>query len=233
MIVIILFFQNIQQCSVSEDDLDSSCIADNERDNESDTEHTSEVITPESKSFVKPSTSATSKPKLLGKRPSSGNLPPKRIKLGLPCTKPLPNRFENSINKLQKIAEMVTTDTEDQYDIFGKHIASQMRELPLKSFIILQSKFQNLITEERLVNLYGNYNEPQSQSGVISRSNSTSHHEFIGTTMYSGPENTYSESSSSCYMERESPQDMDILNEALISICKDPEDLLHDGDDNI
>jgi len=105
---------------VSEDELDSSCIADNERDNESDTEHMSEVITPESKSFVKPSTSATSKPKLLGKRPSSGNLPPKRIKLGLP----LPNRFENSINKLQKIAEMATTDTEDQYDIFGKHIAS-------------------------------------------------------------------------------------------------------------
>ncbi|KAL4104560.1 hypothetical protein QTP88_019855 [Uroleucon formosanum] len=157
---------------MSEDELDSSCISDNE----SDTEHTSEVsqvITPESQSFVKPSTSASCKPKL-----------------------------ENSINKLQKIAEMATADTEDQYDKFGKHLASQMRELPLKSFIILQSKFQNLITEERLANLYGNYNEPQSQSGVISRPNSTSHHEFIGTTMYSEPENTYSESSYSCFMER-------------------------------
>ncbi|KAE9522104.1 hypothetical protein AGLY_017492 [Aphis glycines] len=115
---------------------------------------------------------------------------------------------------------MATADTEDQYDKFGKHLASQMRELPLKSFIILQSKFQTLITEERLANLYGNYNEPQSQSGVISRPNSispTSHHEFIGTTMYSEPENTYSESSGSCFMERESPQDMDILNEALIT----------------
>lgn len=221
---------------MSEDELDSSsCIADNE----SDTEHTSEVsqvLTPESQSFVKPSTSASCKPKLLGKRPSLGKLPPIRIKLGSPCTKQIPNRFENSINKLQKIAEMATADTEDQYDKFGKHLASQMRELPLKSFIILQSKFQNLITEERLANLYGNYNEPQSQSGVISRPNSispTSHHEFIGTTMYSEPENTYSESSGSCFTERESPQDMDILNEALISICKNPEDLLHDGDDNI
>lgn len=170
---------------MSEDELDSSCIADNE----SDTEHTSEVsqvITPESQSFVKPSTSW--KPKLLGKRPSLGKLPPKRIKLGLPCTKQIPNRFENSINKLKKIAEMATADTEDQYNKFGKHLASQMRELPLKSFIILQSKFQNLITEERPANLYGNYNEPQSQSGVISRPNSTSHHEFIGTTMYSEPE---------------------------------------------
>jgi len=195
------------------------------------------VLTPESQSFVKPSTSSSCKPKLLGKRPSLEKLPPKRIKLGLPCTKQIPNRFENSINKLQKIAEMATADTEDQYDNFGKHLASQMRELPLKSFIILQSKFQNLITEERLANLYGNYNEPQSQSGVISRPNSispTSHHEFIGTTIHSEPENTYySESSGSCFMERESPQDMDILNEALISICKNPEDLLHNGDDNI
>lgn len=41
------FFQNIQQCSMSEDELDSSCIADNEIN----TEHTSEVsqvITPKS-----------------------------------------------------------------------------------------------------------------------------------------------------------------------------------------
>lgn len=173
---------------MSEDELDSSCIADNE----SDTEHTSEVsqvITPVSQSFVKPSTSASCKPKLLGKRLSLRKLPPKRIKLGLPCTKQFPNKFKNAINKLQKIAEMATADTEDLYDTFGKHLASQMRELPLKSFIILQRKFQNLITEERLANLYGNYNEPQSLIGFISRPNSTSHHEFIGTTMYSELEN--------------------------------------------
>jgi len=219
---------------MSEDELDSSsCIADNE----SDTEHTSEVsqvLTPESQSFVKPSTSASCKPKLLGKRPSLGKLPPKRIKLGSPCTKQIPNRFENSINKLQKIAEMATADTEDQYDKFGKHLASQMRELPLKSFIILQSKFQNLITEERLANLYGNYNEPQSQSGVISRPNSispTSHHEFIGTCIVNLK--THIVNHLARASRRESPQDMDILNEALISICKNPEDLLHDGDDNI
>lgn len=86
---------------------------------------------------MKPSTSASCKPKLLGKRPSLGKLPPKRIKLGLLCTKQIPSIFENSINKLQKIAEMATADTEDQYDKFGKHPVSQIRELPLKSFIIL------------------------------------------------------------------------------------------------
>lgn len=155
-------------------------------------------------------------------------LPPKRTKLGLPCNKQLPrelpNRFENSINKLQKIAEMAA-DTEDQYDQFGKYLASQLRELPLKSFIVLHSKIQNLITEERLANLYENYNEPQSHSGAISHPNSTSYHKFTRTTMYSAPENTYSESSDSCFMEEESPQNMDILNEALISICKDSEDI--------
>lgn len=99
---------------MSEDKLDSSsCIGDNE----GDTEHTSEVsqvITLESQSFVKPSTSASCKPKLLGKRPSLRKLPPKRIMMTvyiLPCTKQIPNRFENSINKLQKIAEMATVDT--------------------------------------------------------------------------------------------------------------------------
>lgn len=140
------------------------------------TSEVSQVITPESQSFVIPSTSASCKPKSLGM------LPPKRTKLGLPHNKQLPNRFENSINKLQQIAEMTTADTKEQYDKFDKHLASQMRERPLKSFIILQSKFQNLITEERLANLYGNDNELQSQSGAISRPYSTSYHKFIGTT---------------------------------------------------
>jgi len=167
---------------MSEGELDSSCNADNESDNEH-TSEVSQVITPESQSFVKPSTSASCKPKLLGKRPSLGMLPPKKIKLE------------------QKIAEMATADTEDQYDQFGKHLASQLREVPLKSFIVLQSKIQNLITKERLANLYENYNEPQSYSGAISHPNSASYHKFIGTTMYSEPENTYSESSDSCFME--------------------------------
>lgn len=83
-----------------------------------------------------------------------------------------------------------------------------MRKLPLKCFIVLQSKIQNLITEERLANLNESYNEPQSQSGAISRPKSTSYHKFIGTNMYSEPENTYSESSDSCFMDEESPQNI-------------------------
>ena len=38
----------------------------------------------------------------------------------------------------------------DQYSQFGQHVASQLRELPVRRFIILQEKIQQLITEERL-----------------------------------------------------------------------------------
>lgn len=42
------------------------------------------------------------------------------------------------------------TVTDDQYDRFARHVASQLRELPLRSFVILQQEIQNSITRERL-----------------------------------------------------------------------------------
>lgn len=66
-----------------------------------------------------------------------------------------PTRFESSLDKLENIAMMVSqqeteTVTDDQYDRFAKHVGSQLRELPLRSFVLLQQEIQNLITRERL-----------------------------------------------------------------------------------
>lgn len=59
------------------------------------------------------------------------------------CTTKYPSRFESAVNRLQGIAELTctglkdTTPGEDQYDAFSKHIASQLRELPMRSFLML------------------------------------------------------------------------------------------------
>lgn len=64
-------------------------------------------------------------------------------------------KVENAITKLQKIAEnrpstSSSSNCSDEYDLFAQHIAGQMRKLPVRSFILLQEKFQSLITQERL-----------------------------------------------------------------------------------
>ncbi|KAG8258299.1 hypothetical protein J6590_104021 [Homalodisca vitripennis] len=66
-----------------------------------------------------------------------------------------PTRFESSLDRLENIAMMASlqeteTVTDDQYDRFAKHVGSQLRELPLRSFVLLQQEIQNLITRERL-----------------------------------------------------------------------------------
>ena len=62
---------------------------------------------------------------------------------------PRSSNFETAVSKLEKIAEL-TNSEEDQYTQFGNHVASQLRELPIRSFILLQEKIQRLITQERL-----------------------------------------------------------------------------------
>ena len=56
--------------------------------------------------------------------------------------------IESAISKLQNLSQ--NRYLEDQYDGFGKHIAGQLRELPLRSFVILQDKIQSFLTNERL-----------------------------------------------------------------------------------
>ena len=54
------------------------------------------------------------------------------------------NAVESAISKLQNYK------IEDQCDRFGKHVAGQLRELPLRSFVVLQEEIQSLITNGRL-----------------------------------------------------------------------------------
>lgn len=75
-------------------------------------------------------------------------------------------KVEQALTKLQKIAENRPTTSSsnknlDEYDLFAQHIASQMRQLPVRSFILLQEKFQSLITKERLTAM-------QSPSPILS-----------------------------------------------------------------
>lgn len=207
-------------------------IVTNDDEPENDSEHmtvnvASQRENPESQSHVEPLQSASTTPSTpKRKRPFSEMLPPQLAKSlkRLPRHKQLPSRFENTVNKLQKIVELIQVDDEDQYDTFAKHLASQLRELPLRSFIMLQSKIQNLITEERITNLSSSTIPLQCVD--MSRQNSTSYQNFdtYTNTTFGESENTYSGSSDTCYTEEELPQ-MDILNKALFSICKDPKNM--------
>lgn len=145
------------------------------------------------------STSRKTTPK---KRPSTTMLLPKRINCLKRNTKSS-STFEDTVNKLQQIAELANTDTEDQYDKFAVHLASQLRELPLRSFIVLQSKIQNLITEERLTALYESQTLPQSVVN-ISHPNSTLGSESV----YSESEITYVGSLDLCYTGEEAPNNV-------------------------
>ncbi|KAG5884246.1 hypothetical protein JTB14_011735 [Gonioctena quinquepunctata] len=82
--------------------------------------------------------SASTTPTSSTKLPFSQMVPPQRAKVlkRFPSNKRQPTGFESAVTKLQQIAESTTADTEDQYDQFGKRIASQLRELPL-NFVIL------------------------------------------------------------------------------------------------
>lgn len=69
------------------------------------------------------------------------------------CTTKYPSRFQLAVNKLYPISEIAsqgqstTVVVENNNDTFSKHIGSQMCQLPvLQSIIILQQKFQYLIT---------------------------------------------------------------------------------------
>ena len=75
-------------------------------------------------------------------------------------------RFEKAVSQLREIAELTNADTEDQFSRFGNHIASQLRELPMRSFIVVQEKIQSLVTQERLATI----DMPTSAQSFLSRS---------------------------------------------------------------
>jgi hypothetical protein len=66
------------------------------------------------------------------------------------------SRITSAVVKLQKIASSRYSSSGkvlDEYDVFGQHIANQLRILPVRSYIKMQERIQTLITEETLKNL--------------------------------------------------------------------------------
>ncbi|XP_047739248.1 uncharacterized protein LOC125178766 [Hyalella azteca] len=66
------------------------------------------------------------------------------------------SRVESAIEKLQKIVSERPSSSKkvlDEYDLFGQHVAGQLRTLPARSAAVLQETFQSLITTEKLKHL--------------------------------------------------------------------------------
>lgn len=200
----------------------------NNAESENDSEHlTVDIATQreklESQSLVEPLQFAPTTPSTPTKKcPPSKMLPPQPVKFLIkqPRGKQLPSKFENTVNKLQQITELTPADAEDQYDTFSKHLASQLRELPIRSFNFLQSKIQHLITEERIANLNSNTIPPQSQGIDMSCQNYTAFQNF--DTTYCESENTVSGTSDASCCTEEEVSYMNILNKALFDIYKNP-----------
>lgn len=83
--------------------------------------------------------------------PSSTSQAPKRNKSFRNLTSG--SGVDKAIESLKEIVNKSENKPDDQYDAFAKHISAQLRELPLRSFIILQGQIQDLINRERLAHL--------------------------------------------------------------------------------
>lgn len=173
------------------------------------------------------------------KRSPEKMLPPSRhlkhIKTTSGSKKPQ-TRFEKSVDKLHDISKLAA-EKEDQFDKYGKYIASQLREMPLRSFIALQSKINTLITTERLLCLdteQGQSSMQRSQSPYSSGSScSTPANLQIQMSPYSRsscstPTDLHSQISpysqiSSDQTPGETYQDdiggLDILSQAMVGMC--------------
>lgn len=54
------------------------------------------------------------------------------------------------MDRLEKISESVNLPVEDEFDLFGKHIACQLRQLPLHKALHIQQQFQSMLTDARI-----------------------------------------------------------------------------------
>ncbi|KAF5275138.1 hypothetical protein FQR65_LT16772 [Abscondita terminalis] len=85
---------------------------------------------------------------------------------------------DKAIESLKEIVDKNQNKPDDQYDSFAKHISAQLKELPLRSFIILQGQIQELINRERLAQLP--FQQQMHQQFDSRPSTSTSHYLDIG-----------------------------------------------------
>lgn len=106
-----------------------------------------------------------------------------KIRSKLPNISPI----EKAISKLDSIAKECVAKEDDEFETFGKHVANQMRKIPLERALILQNDIQGLLTRERLHCL--------SKSQTVSRSSTPS-----STLLHSN--STWDYSSDSCSTEQ-------------------------------
>ncbi|RZF40613.1 hypothetical protein LSTR_LSTR007496 [Laodelphax striatellus] len=59
-------------------------------------------------------------------------------------------RVEQAVEKLQNITKNCSSEQMDEMDVFGKYVAAQLRDLPLKNRLKFQSKIQTMLMKERL-----------------------------------------------------------------------------------
>ncbi|RZF41088.1 hypothetical protein LSTR_LSTR002720 [Laodelphax striatellus] len=81
---------------------------------------------------------------------------PERRKFNRSSLKILPTKsaqvgfnLQKIVRKLDDVAKM-QIEPDDEFHTFGMHVANQLRRLPLQRALLLQNKFQELITEERM-----------------------------------------------------------------------------------
>lgn len=55
------------------------------------------------------------------------------------------------IEKLDKLTHNYTDDDENEYVVFGKHVATQLNKLPVERAVVCQEKIQSILTQERLL----------------------------------------------------------------------------------
>jgi hypothetical protein len=132
-------------------------------------------------------------------------------------------RFEKLVDKLHDIGKLAAGN-EDQFDKYGKYIASQLREIPLRNFIALQSKINTLITTERLLCL----DNEQGQSSMQQRSQSPYNSDSSYSTLrllaspYSGSHSSQMSPFSpisSDQTTRDDIEGLDISSRAMVGMC--------------
>ncbi|KAF0703933.1 MADF domain-containing protein, partial [Aphis craccivora] len=112
-------------------------------------------------------TQTSSFPKIL-KKMNTSNF---KMRSKLPNISPI----EKAISKLDSIAKECVVKEDDEFETFGKHVANQLRKIPLERALILQNDIQGLLTRARLHCLSNSQTVSRSStpSSTLLHSNST------------------------------------------------------------
>lgn len=57
--------------------------------------------------------------------------------------------IDKAIKELKTISEQAKVQTEDEFDLFCKSLAVQLKKMPLNRALICQEKLQSVMTQER------------------------------------------------------------------------------------